>query len=64
MPDLPVDPDLGKWKFHRAIVVNQKNYVKLQIGMLINGTPEVGIKESGIIYYFHQSGKGHKRKGA
>jgi hypothetical protein len=28
------------------------------------GTPEVGIKESGIIYYFHQSGKEHKRKGA
>jgi hypothetical protein len=37
MPELPVDPDLGKWKFHRAIVENQKNYVKLQIGMLING---------------------------
>jgi hypothetical protein len=36
MPDLPVDPDLGKWKFHRAIVENQKNYVKLQIGILIN----------------------------
>jgi hypothetical protein len=35
--DLPVDPDLGKLKFHKAIVVNQKNYVKLQIGMLING---------------------------
>jgi hypothetical protein len=45
MPDLPVDPDffnlsgfdpdLGKWKFHREIFVNQKNYVKLQIGMFI-----------------------------
>jgi hypothetical protein len=28
------------------------------------GMPEVGIKESGIIYYFQPSGKGHKRKGA
>jgi hypothetical protein len=28
------------------------------------GDAEVGIKESGIICIFHQSGKGHKRKGA
>jgi hypothetical protein len=37
MPDIPDDPVLVKHKFQRAIVVNQKNYVKLQIGMLING---------------------------
>jgi hypothetical protein len=28
------------------------------------GGVEVGIKESGIIGIFHQTGKGHKRKGA
>jgi hypothetical protein len=37
MPDIRVDPGLGKWKFQRAMVGNQKKYVKLQIGMLING---------------------------
>jgi hypothetical protein len=37
MADIPVDPGLGKLKFQRSMVVNQKNYVKLQIGMLING---------------------------
>jgi hypothetical protein len=37
MPDIPVDPGSSKWKFQRAMVVNQYNYVKLQIGMLING---------------------------
>jgi hypothetical protein len=34
---IPDDPVLVKYKFQRAIVVNQTNYVKLQIGMLING---------------------------
>jgi hypothetical protein len=29
----------------------------------LEGGAEVGIKESGIICIFHQSGKGHKRKG-
>jgi hypothetical protein len=37
MPDIPDDPVLVKYKFQRAIVVNQKNYLKLQIRMLING---------------------------
>jgi hypothetical protein len=36
----------------------------IKFPLLSAGTPEAGIKESGIIYYFHQSGKGHKRKGA
>jgi hypothetical protein len=43
MPDIPDDPVLVKYKFQRAIVVNQINYVKLQIGMLINELNRTGI---------------------